>query len=77
MAMSVVGYPEYDIHNRVPIYCSKCRRELIDMTGVEEYDIYTGVPKDATYRACPTRIDWHDHWRLEGHGAWVNHATSG
>lgn len=77
MVMSTVGYPEYDPHNKVPAYCSKCGKKLRDIDGIGEYNIYTGIAIGVDYLACPTLISWHDHWKKESYGAWVNHAIQG
>jgi hypothetical protein len=71
--MTVVGYPEEDEFNKVPQYCSKCGRDLVELGGVPLYDVYTGKAIASLFMSCPTRIAHHDHWKREAHGAWVNY----
>lgn len=76
MAVSVVGY-EYDQYNKVPKYCSRCKRVLKGTSPVTKYNVYTGEPEDVTYLTCPTLNNLHDTWKLEGYGVWVNYKHDG
>lgn len=78
MAMSAVGYPEpsSDPLNKIPKFCSRCRKELMVLDKPENYDPYTGNPKDVRYLSCPTLNDLHDIWIQESYGAWVNYGRN-
>ena len=82
MVMSSIGYPEpgepgsmapYDPYNKVPKYCTKCKRSLKVWEGAEEYNTYTGEPVNNGILTCPSLSGLHDRWEQEGHGAWVNY----
>jgi hypothetical protein len=72
--MNVVGYPEEDKFNKVPKYCSRCRKQLVTMTNErDKYDPFNGRPISADFLICPTLSALHDRWKRERFGAWVNY----
>jgi hypothetical protein len=79
VVMSTVGYPEpgsmepFDTYNKVPKYCTKCRKSLKSFDPAEEYDTYTGNPIHRGTLICPTLSSLHDRWVQEKYGVWVNY----
>jgi hypothetical protein len=47
-----------------PKYCSKCGKELINLTLDPEYDMFTGqkLENNQYILSCPTLLYFHDKW---------------